>query len=44
MEVNVTDNFKAIYRILSSLESQMDSERADISKFDHEQLGVSEEL
>lgn len=39
----MTDNFKAIYRILSSLENQVDSEKADISKFDHEQLGVSEE-
>lgn len=35
------DNFKAIYRILSSLEEQMDSDKADLSKIDHEQLGVS---
>lgn len=39
----MTDNFKMIYRILSSLEEQMDKEKVDISKFDHEQLGVSKE-
>lgn len=36
------DNFKAVYRILSELEKAMDSSKADISRFDAEQLGVSE--
>ena len=35
------DNFKAVYRILSELEKAMDDNECDISKFDHEQLGVS---
>lgn len=35
------DNFKAVYRILSELEKAMDDRECDISKFDHEQLGVS---
>lgn len=39
----MTDNFKTIYRILSSLEEQMDSPHVDVSKFDHEQLGISKE-
>lgn len=37
------DNFKAVYRILSSLEEQMDKPNIDISKFDNEQLGISKE-
>lgn len=28
------DNFKAVYKILSQLEREMDSEYADIGKFD----------
>lgn len=39
----MTDNFKAVYRILSSLEEQMDKPEVDVSKFDNEQLGISEE-
>lgn len=35
------DNFKAVYRILSELEKAMDAPECDISKFDHEQLGVT---
>lgn len=37
------DNFKAVYKILSSLEEQMDKPSVDVSKFDNEQLGISEE-
>lgn len=37
------DNFKAVYKILSSLEEQMDKPSVDISKFDNEQLGISKE-
>ncbi len=39
----MTDNFKAVYRILSSLEKQMDKPIVDSSEFDYEQLGISEE-
>lgn len=39
----MTDNFKAVYRILSSLEEQMDKSEVNVSKFDYEQLGISEE-
>ena len=37
------DNFKAIYRILSELEKAMDKKECDVSRFDHEQLGITEE-
>lgn len=37
------DNFKAIYRILSELEKSMDYPECDISRIDHEQLGISKE-
>lgn len=37
------DNFKSIYRILSELEKSMDYQECDISRIDHEQLGISEE-
>lgn len=37
----IMDNFKAVYRIFSELEKALDYERCDISRFDHEQLGVS---
>ena len=37
------DNFKAVYKILSSLEEQMDKPNVDVSKFDNEQLGISKE-
>ena len=37
------DNFKAVYKILSSLEAQMDLEKANIELFSPEQLGVSRE-
>ena len=37
------DNFKAVYRILSSLEEQMDKSEVNVSKFDYEQLGITEE-
>ena len=36
------DNFRAVYHILSELEKALDSPKADISRFDAEQLGVSE--
>ena len=39
----MTDNFKAVYRILSSLEEQMDKPSVDVSKFDSEQLGITRE-
>ena len=39
----MTDNFKAVYRILSSLEEQMDKPSIDVSKFDSEQLGITRE-
>ncbi len=39
----MNDNFKSVYRILSSLESQMDHKEVDTSKFDYEQLGISKE-
>lgn len=39
----MTDNFKAVYRILSSLEKQMDKPTVDESEFDNEQLGISKE-
>jgi ribosomal protein S2 len=35
------DNFKAVYSILSCLERALDDEKADMSKCDHESLGVS---
>ena len=37
------DNFKAVYKILSQLEKAMDDEFADVGKFDHEALCVSEQ-
>ena len=37
----MVDNFKAVYRILSELEKAMDVPECDVSKFDHEQLGVT---
>ena len=37
------DNFKAIYTILTALERDMDKKHADISKFNHEVLCISEE-
>lgn len=36
------DNFKAVYKILSELEKQMDSMETDISKFSHDVLKISE--
>ena len=36
------DNFKAVYRILSQLEHDMDLPEPDLNKIDHEALGVSE--
>ena len=36
------DNFRAVYHILSELEKALDSPKVDISRFDAEQLGVSE--
>ena len=40
---NMIDNFKAVYRILSSLEEQMDKLEVNVSKFDYEQLGITGE-
>lgn len=37
------NNFKAVYWILSKLEEDLDSEKADVSRFDHAALGISEE-
>lgn len=37
------DNFKALYKILSSLEAQMDLERVNPEMFDHKALDVSKE-
>ena len=37
------DNFKAIYKILRSLEAAMDYAEFDISQISHEALGVSKE-
>ena len=37
------DNFKAVYKILSQLEKEMDNEYADIEKFDANALCVSDE-
>lgn len=37
------DNFKAVYKILSQLEKDMDREYADVEKFDAKALCVSEE-
>lgn len=36
------DNFKAVYKILSQLEKDMDNERIDINKISPEALCVSE--
>ena len=36
------DNFKAVYKILTCLEKDMDLEYADVDKFDHKALCVSE--
>ena len=36
------DNFKAVYWILSKLEEDLDKPKADVSRFDHAALGVSE--
>lgn len=36
------DNFKAVYKILSELEKQMDSPAPDLARFDHEALKISE--
>lgn len=36
------DNFKAVYKILSQLERDMDKQKPDIDKIDHEALCVSE--
>lgn len=38
----MTDNFKAVYRILSSLEEQLDKDQIDTDKFSYEQLGITE--
>lgn len=35
------DNFKAVYWILSRLEKALDTDKVDISSFDHEALGIS---
>ncbi|MDO5061866.1 MAG: YjcQ family protein [Peptostreptococcaceae bacterium] len=37
------DNFKVIYKILTTLESSMDYERVDLERISCEALGVSEE-
>lgn len=37
------DNFKAVYRILTQLEQDMDKPKCDTEKVNSEQLGVSEE-
>lgn len=37
------DNFKAVYKILSTLEKAMDYPEFDMSQIDHEALGVSKE-
>lgn len=37
------DNFKAVYKILSQLEKDMDKESADVGKFDANALCVSEQ-
>jgi len=37
------DNFKAIYKILRSLEAAMDCPEFDITQINHEALGVSAE-
>ena len=37
------DNFKAVYKILSTLEKAMDLPEFDISVIDHRALGVSKE-
>ena len=36
------DNFKAVYKILSQLEHDMDIPEPDLRQIDHEALGVSE--
>ena len=36
------DNFKAVYKRLSELEKQMDSPKADLSRFSHEALKITE--
>lgn len=37
------DNFKAVYKILSSLEKAMDFPEFDVTTIRHEKLGVSKE-
>lgn len=37
------DNFKAVYKILSTLEKAMDFPEFDIATIGHEKLGVSKE-
>lgn len=37
------DNFKAVYKILSSLEAQMDLEKCNMELFSADALGVSKE-
>lgn len=36
------DNFKAVYKILTELEKQMDSLHPDVDRFSHEALKISE--
>ncbi|MGN0506644.1 MAG: YjcQ family protein [Lachnospiraceae bacterium] len=37
------DNFKAVYRILSQLEQDMDNPKCNLDSISYEQLGVSKE-
>ncbi len=37
------DNFRAVYKILSSLEACMDLDKANVEMFDAKALGVSQE-
>lgn len=37
------DNFKAVYKILATLEKAMDYEEFDVSQINHEAIGVSKE-
>lgn len=40
--LHMNDNFKCIYKILSTLESAMDYSDFDISQIDHNKLEISE--
>lgn len=41
--LHMNDNFKCIYKILSTLEAAMDYSDFDISQIDHNKLEISEE-